>query len=221
MGTLTRSSSYSTPVEDLSSELLDVVSVDRDWSEGYPDSWDWLKVPVCPWCGGSKQDEDSYDWTCPTHGCSNYGEQIEDDLDGGPMMNYAYPLSDRRSYDLEDAVLIAHLPLVIVERGEGYGYERETTYELALSGGGMDLSWEICEAFMLLGYLPPVHFASLPSMAGRGALSGAGKTDRRKISKRDRWIVAGCRRSFEVQRRYAEARHESATRNLDHIMGVK
>ncbi len=30
----------------------------------------------------------------------------------------------------------------------------------------MDLSWEICEAFLRLGYLPPATFADLPRMAG-------------------------------------------------------
>src|SRR3954463_1905679 len=159
----TRTRPYNTPVEDLSDELLHVTPVDRDWSFGWPDQWDWLKAPACPWCGDAKQqEEDSYEWVCPTRSCPNYGEQIEEhDLDGGPMMNYAYPLGD--SYDVDDAVKIAHLPLVIVQHFEGYG---ETSYELALSGGGMDFSWQICEAYMLLGYLPPVHFADLPRMAG-------------------------------------------------------
>jgi hypothetical protein len=96
------------------------------------------------------------------------------------MMNYAYPLEslriDMRGTLLGDSVpdsIGAHgfpttvheaahalrgLPLCIIERLDGEGYE------LALTGGGMDLSWEICEAFVRLGFLPPVHFCDLPDM---------------------------------------------------------
>jgi hypothetical protein len=40
----------------------------------------------------------------------------------------------------------------------------------------MDFSWQICEAFMRLGFLPPVHFANLPGLAGVG-----NRPDERKI----------------------------------------
>lgn len=77
----------------------------------------------------------------------------------GPMMNYYYPV---KINDCEEAAkLIAHLPLCVIEFEDG-----ETA--LALTGGGMDLSWEICEAFIALGYWPPVHFCDLPEMGGRG-----------------------------------------------------
>ena len=32
---------------------------------------------------------------------------------------------------------------------------------LAVSAGGMDLSWDVCEAYLLLGYLPPLNFYHL------------------------------------------------------------
>lgn len=78
----------------------------------------------------------------------------------GPMMNYWYPVE---SIDDDDdakaaAIAIADLPLCVVRVGGTYG--------LALTGGGMDLSWDICDAYVRTGNLPPVHFADLPNFAG-------------------------------------------------------
>lgn len=84
--------------------------------------------------------------------------------DEGPMMNYWYPLDESTysswsKFDPKDAALkLADLPLCVVEVDGQYG--------LALTGGGMDLSWDICKAFVALGYLPPAHFADLPNFAG-------------------------------------------------------
>jgi hypothetical protein len=86
---------------------------------------------------------------------TGHGESIE-----GPMMNYWYPVDSISDEDeaADAAMTISDLPLCVVEVGGTYG--------LALTGGGMDLSWEIAEAFVRIGMLPPVHFADLPSMAG-------------------------------------------------------
>lgn len=78
----------------------------------------------------------------------------------GPMMNYFYPVSDYSRTGLEqDAAKIADLPLCVVEIGDERG--------LALTGGGMDLSWEIAEAYVRLGYYPPT-WLYLPAMSDRG-----------------------------------------------------
>jgi hypothetical protein len=65
----------------------------------------------------------------------------------GPMMNYYYPLEESdgewRSFDAVAAALaVADLPVCVVEMDGDYG--------LALTGGGMDLSWEICAAYVAL-----------------------------------------------------------------------
>lgn len=82
-------------------------------------------------------------------------EAAEEHCDG-PMMNYWYPL------DLDNetaaALAIVDLPLCVVTVNGQTG--------LALTGGGMDLSWEVAYAHVLCGFLPPVHFANLPAMAG-------------------------------------------------------
>lgn len=107
-----------------------------------------------------------------------------------PMMNYCYPLDCEPPDDWKR--LVSNCTCV----------EIDGSYYLALTGGGMDLSWEICESYMRLGYYPPAHFARLPSMAGRGT------------SKRDKWIIDGCRKTFEAMR----ARAESGLRDLDSLV---
>jgi len=78
----------------------------------------------------------------------------------GPMMNYYTPLDPISTFTPEQAAwAIRDFPLCIVAvDGENYG--------LALTGGGMDLSWEIAGAFIALGYYPPAHIDRLPRMAG-------------------------------------------------------
>jgi hypothetical protein len=50
----------------------------------------------------------------------------------------------------------------------------------------MDLSWEICEAFMRLGFLPPASFARVPAMAGKPG------------DRIDLWVLEGVSRAGEV-----------------------
>ena len=92
-------------------------------------------------------------------------EQARDEGTGyqqaeGPMMNYWYPIGSDYVDDVEAwASAIVDLPLcaVVVDGVAG----------LALTGGGMNLSWEIAEAFIRCGFLPPLGPCSdLPQMAG-------------------------------------------------------
>jgi len=114
--------------------------VNCDWGElGYEN----FEV-VQPFNMEDYEDEDRYYEECE----SNY-----------PMMNYYYPLPDFKDFGYEDALKINHLNLCLV-----YFTEKEE-YALALTGGGMDLSWDIVEAYIRLGYYPPTHF-DLPNFAG-------------------------------------------------------
>jgi hypothetical protein len=111
-----------------------------------------------------------------------------DERGEGPMTNYAYALPELRMSQQEAADRIRHVELVVVNRDPG----PNETYELALSGAGMDFSWSICKAYMWLGYLPPAHFADdLPGGIGPRTAE-------------DAWVLRGARRSMEVQIARAE-----------------
>ena len=77
-----------------------------------------------------------------------------------PMINYCYelPYLEHSPQQAQEILANGHVSCVVVE------LEDETV--LALCGGGMDMSWDICKAYMLLGYIPPFHFCSLPALAG-------------------------------------------------------
>ena len=103
----------------------------------------------------------------------------------GPMMNYFYPC-DWRGDENEAAKKIRHLPLCIVEMGDG-------EKGLALTGGGMDLSIEICLAYIALGYAPPTHFCChLPRMG-------------QKLDKKMRDLIKAARWSLKCQKSWAES----------------
>lgn len=170
-----------TPIKKLNHEMINVKPVNYDWSSGYAEVWDFHVANRCEECGeivygrgGDKHCDIDSDSECE-------GYVPESD---GPMMSYYYPLPEFAQYGIgakEAALKLVDLPLVVVE------FLETGEWGLALSGGGMDLSWEICEGFMLLGYLPPAHFAGgLPQMAGRGT------------STKDRWILAGCRSTLQT-----------------------
>lgn len=58
-------------------------------------------------------------------------------------------------------------------------------------------------------------------MKDTAELTGAGQTDRRTISARDRWIVQGCRRSLRARLEQAQQEWNWGTSHLDQVMGVK
>jgi hypothetical protein len=171
-----------TKISDLCYGMTEVKPVNYDWSQGHAETWDYFSASRCEKCreiipgrNGEKH--------CDIDGeseCDGYVPTNE-----GPMMNYYYPLPGFDGDPNDAAVALVDLPLVVIQ------FTDSGDYALALSGGGMDLSWEICEAYMRLGYLPPVHFADLPQMSGRGQ------------STRDRWIIAGCRRATQGVKNHA------------------
>jgi hypothetical protein len=139
-----------------------------DWSEGYPDKWEYLEASDCSECGKVLM--------CQGH--EQHGDiDNESECEGyvsneGPMMNYFYPL------------------------GNEWG--------LALTGGGMDLSWQICEAYIRLGYLPPLHFCDLPAMSDM------------TLNAKNKMILAACRKSAQI----ASARSSNTTRHLSNIRTI-
>ncbi len=165
------------PVKELYVDAIDASARYYDWSEGYPEIWDYIEACRCEECGKVVivQGEDRHRYVDDKTDCDGYV------LTEGPMMNCFYPLPRFDHVDPQEATRrIVDLPLCLI-------YLEDTDeYGMALTGGGMDLSWEICEAYMLLGYLPPITYCDLPVMAGK------------KLNRRNRWIMAGCRRTTKV-----------------------
>jgi hypothetical protein len=212
MSTMSTMSEYP-GVDQLYVDTIDVTATPRDWSEGFTESWDYMQAPTCPECGeygrwiaesdlpevtlvdvaGERDDPESWEaWRCPNAECERFGREVAPE-DGGPMMSYSYALPAGDSFDQSHADRIRHLPLCIIDNMDG-------SYELALTGGGMNLSWRIAEAFMQLGYLPPLAFCDPPRMAGM------------EMDERHRWIVAGCLRSCDVACAQAERLAEDLRR---------
>lgn len=165
-------------VKEMHIGAVDLRASSFDFGEGYGERWEFQDSDTCSECakrllitspGEQRHYEVNYKSKCRGYVSSE-----------GPMMNFIYPLP-WKNYDAK--LLRGPLCLVTYD-SEGGG---EHKWGLALMGGGMDLTWEICEAYMRLNYLPPASFAAtLPSFAGCG------------VSERDQWIIAACRESARV-----------------------
>lgn len=79
-----------------------------------------------------------------------------------PMMNTLWPLPDMENWDRNkpDDVKAALDNMTLVHVSEDDG----THPYLALTGGGMDMSWPIARTYVRLGYLPPSTLGKLPEM---------------------------------------------------------
>lgn len=145
-----------------------------NFAEGYYTTWIFYDVVTCSYCGKPTRENG---W-CEVLECENYElyQQTE-----GPVMNYFYPLPVDIADAYQEALKIVHLPLCLVYLlvSDEWG--------LALTGGGMDFSWEICEAYIRLGFLPPSHFARLPDMT-------------EYYDKRAQVLFRCCNRSLEIHR---------------------
>lgn len=183
MTTISDLFNYRTPVKSLYNDFTDAKPINYDWGEGWPDAWDYMAADECPECGNI---------IVGTGECRHEDSQIEDDEPiretdctgvvylEGPMMNYYYPIDFKPVGGIaEAAIALRNLPLVPVTIGDNEA--------IALSGGGMDLSIEICIGYMKLGYLPPVHFSGIPHFAGA------------KLDAKMRWLIAGLDRSLEIE----------------------
>ncbi|PWC98028.1 hypothetical protein TSO5_03210 [Azospirillum sp. TSO5] len=82
-----------------------------------------------------------------------------------PMMNYFWPVELGYGVELEEAATMIDqhagcATLVYVESLDTHG--------IALSGGGMDLSWDLAAAYLCCGCVPPLNILSgLPHMKER------------------------------------------------------
>lgn len=197
-----------TPVDELSCETVDYKPRDFTFEpaqylpDGGEASWEYWEATKCDhadhvhvntlgdMCAEEGRNLDANGFATDT--CGGSVPVAE-----GPMMNYFYPLPGRNLGD-DEARTIVDLPLCIVRVGEEYG--------MALTGGGTDLSWEICEAYMRLGYLPPVHFVrDLPGIAGM------------RLDATTAWVLDGCQRSAHVAAVWAKQAEDVICRLRDRL----
>ena len=154
----------------LSAAMIVAKPENYDFSEGYGDKWNVVCFdgPYCYYCAEPYPDlEEGYK-------CPECGEELQeyDTLEAGdePMMNYRYPVELPYGTSPEQAALAlarAHVALCLVYFDQEADYwGDEHSYYLALTGGGMDFRWDICQAYIAIGLLPPVHFCDLPDFAG-------------------------------------------------------
>lgn len=97
----------------------------------------------------------------------------------GPRMNYWYPCEVVEDNPVQAAYILRGTPLCVVEVDGNWG--------IALTGGGMDLSWDIVLAYVLLGQLPPTHYA--------GSLRGMPDLGRPDV---EHMLIRACLRSLDV-----------------------
>ena len=149
----------------LSLAAVDVKSVNFDFGEGFGLTWDevYLGLLQCNFCE-TTYIEDAFDEgeKCPDEHCASECSSTLERPEIAPMMNYYYELPYYEGDPEEDQLTLyqssANVVLVRMLNINDNG----DSYALALSGGGMDLSWDICHAYILLGYAPPLHFCDLP-----------------------------------------------------------
>ena len=130
-----------------------------NFGEGYPERWEYAQLQQCQECWEVVSDGES----CPQEGCDG---ELEPEQDAGPTMNYFWPLPDFHGDTQEAARKLneAGVALCLVWTLDEYDADE---YGLALTGGGMDLSWDICRAYMALGFMPPLAACELPDFAGQ------------------------------------------------------
>jgi hypothetical protein len=108
-----------------------------------------------------------------------------------PNLRLVWPIDCMPDADpVVAAEWLVDLPLALVDRGGAMG--------LSLTATGTDLTWELAEAYVRKGLLPPLVVAgSLPTLAGRGQ------------NEPDRILLAACRRTVEWARDRAERAEET------------
>lgn len=174
-----------TKTEDLNNLSVLIESRPFDFSE--EEGWNYAQAEECETCEEVLVARYEGEWDEHEENTDCEGGIWTD----GPMMGYLWPLPDlgKHSGSLEHvARQLVGLPLCAVETAEG-------EVALALTGGGMDLSWEICAAYISLDCLPPFALTDLPGMAG--------------YAEKYPHIIAACRRTCEVLKRWAVGRMKS------------
>lgn len=150
--------------------------VPRDVEETGPSAlhWECWESFLCDEC---EKPSDGYN-LCQNEQCERYGDEAKSHADEGPTSSIYWEIRLPSRMDEHDVARAIHdLPLCLVKVGRDH-----EEYGLTLTGGGMNLTWEIVEAFTRIGSLPPTDKIDFPSI-GRGE------------SELDRYLIAVCKRT--------------------------
>lgn len=147
-----------------------------DWARPGTGVWAYAEAVECDQCGAPIVNLDDH-----AGDCSDFGETGSLDLGAdGPTSSTFYPC------EIEDDVVaaraLADLSLCVVT----LNVDDDPETGIALTGGGMDMTWELVEGYMRLGHYPPVLLCNLPRFSGMTA------------TRTNMHIVAGCRKTLEV-----------------------
>ncbi len=160
-------------VDNLRCDTAAAEPQDFDFGEGYGETWETIDPDLSDWSNEKLRDyargEGVSVENIPTPDPDDPDDDIDDELSDWrreteeetlenmhdsdtltPMMNYLYPIDGCNMSGPQIQAAILGTSLVAVE-------VNGATF-LALAGGGMDFSWEICEAYALIGCCPPLHF---------------------------------------------------------------
>lgn len=131
------------------------------------------------------------------------------------VSNWLWPIPACRLEPETIMGVFRDLPFAVTIYEAGYEPNRDEDYTLSfsLTGGGQDFTWQIAEAYVRLGYLPPIALCELPNEAGRGY---GGYSE-----KKDAMLYRCCIESTRVALDRAVRRHgyavEQAAKN--HVTG--
>lgn len=176
------SESLKKKIDDLWIDTADVKPENYDFGQGYAEKWD---IAV------------------------SRTEEEEENQEFIPMMNYRYPLPGfNDKYASEHQLSTIHTDEEIKRALNRAGavtliedLESNEKY-LALTGGGMDFSWDIVKGYVNLGFAPPAHFCrDLPSFAGE------------KLTEENKEAILACRKSLNAQ----SAWNQSGLEKLDRL----
>ncbi|MFE9412293.1 hypothetical protein ACFYN0_26395 [Streptomyces sp. NPDC006704] len=128
-------------------------------------------------CDGCDKPSDGNN-ICRNEECEKYEDEAKAYADEGPTSSIYWEIRLPTDMDEHDVARAIHdLPVCLVKVGRDH-----EEYGLTLTGGGMNLIWEIVEAFTRIGSLPPTDKIDLASI-GRGD------------SELDRYLIAACQRA--------------------------
>lgn len=86
-------------------------------------------------------------------------EKLRTDSTLEPMMNSVWPMREYRGNTAKDQLAVAWNTTCCIVEIESMPGDHPF---IAMTGGGMDLSWDLAEAYMRCNFLPPTNLLPLP-----------------------------------------------------------